>query len=76
MATRVTTMQDEVVRQMVASHGRGIARAILNPRASFVGPKILDFIHPPEGLAGRPALHRAVHDGISRAVTAVNRALS
>jgi GNAT superfamily N-acetyltransferase len=76
MATRVTMMQDDIVRQMVAAHGSGIARAILNPRASFIGPKILDLIHPPEGLGTRPSIHRAVHRGVTRAVVAVDRAFS
>ncbi len=76
MATRVTEMQDDVMRQMVAAHGRGIARAVLNPRGSFIGPRILDFIHPPEGLDARPALHRAVYRGLSRAVSVMDRALS
>jgi GNAT superfamily N-acetyltransferase len=76
MATRVTVMQDEIVRQMVEAHGRGIARAILNPRASALGPIILDLIHPPEGLGARPRIHRAVHRGVSRAVSALDRALA
>ena len=76
MAHRVTAMQDDVVRQMVETHGRGVARAILNPRASFIGPKILDFLHPPEGLASRPPLHRAVHRGLTRACSAMDRAFT
>lgn len=76
MTTRVTTMQDDIIRQMVASHGRGIARAVLNPRASFLGPRIIDFIHPQDGLASRPALHRAMHRGVSRAVAAMDRAFA
>jgi hypothetical protein len=76
MATRVTTMQDDIVRQMVAAHGRGIVRAILNPRASGLGPRVIDFIHPVGGLESAPDWHRAVHDGMTRMVKVLDRALA
>jgi len=75
MATRVTTMQDDIVRQMVETHGHGIVRAILNPKASGIGPRVLDFIHPPEGIRNASLWHRRVHGGVSRVVGAVDRAL-
>ncbi len=76
MATRVTAMQDDVMRQMREVHGSSIARAILNPKRSPIGPRVLDFIHPPEGLAAAPEWHRAVHTGVGRLVCAVDRALA
>ena len=76
MATRVTTMQDEIVRQMVQAHGSGIVRALLNPKASPLGPRVLDFIPPPGGLAGAPDWHRSLHAGVTRVVKAVDRALA
>ncbi len=75
MADRVTRMQDDVFRQMIAQHGRGVTRAVLTPRAG-VGPKILDFIHPEQGLASRSPLHRGVHRGITRSLVALDRALA
>jgi hypothetical protein len=76
MTSRVTAMQDDVVRQMVAAHGRGVVRAILNPNASTLGPKVIDFLHPEGGLARAKPLHRAIHAGMTRACLAVDQALS
>jgi hypothetical protein len=76
MTARVTAMQDDVVRQMVEAHGRGVVRAILNPKASSIGPKVIDFIHPEGGLARATPIHRALHAGVTRACVAVDRALS
>lgn len=75
MSQRVTSMQDEVVRQMTRSHGRGIVRAILNPKGSGLGPRVIDFIHPEAGIASAPAWHRAVHEGMRRFVGAVDRVI-
>jgi hypothetical protein len=75
MTQRVTTMQDEVIRQMTKAHGRSVVRAVLNPKASGLGPKVVDFLHPPEGLAAAPAWHRAVHAGIRRVAGAVDRVI-
>ena len=76
MSTRVTTMQDDIVRQMVAAHGRGVARAVLNPRASSLGPRVIDFVHPEGGLESTPAWHRAVHGGLTRVFQTLDRALA
>jgi hypothetical protein len=75
MATRVTTMQDDIVRQMAAAHGRGVLRALLTPKGGF-GPKILDFIHPPAGMAGASSTHRRVHRGLQQTFRALDRALA
>ena len=76
MANRVTAMQDDIVRQMVQAHGRGVVRAILNPKAGALGPRILEFIHPEGGLKSRPEWHQAIHGGVMRMVKAVDRALA
>src|SRR5258706_13032215 len=75
MATRVTKMQEDVIRDMVTNHGKGVFRAILNPRAGM-GPKILDFIHPPHGLESVSASHQRVHAGLTRALTAIDHAFA
>lgn len=74
MATRVTSMQDDIVRQMAEQHGKRVFRAVLTPRAGL-GPKILDFIHPPDGIESVSDLHRRVHRGVTRTLTALDRAL-
>lgn len=77
MTSRVQAMQDDIVRQMTEAHGKGaIGRAVLNPRRSKIGPKIVDFIHPPEGLDQAPRWHREVHGGLRRMVGAVDRAFA
>ena len=75
MATRVTGMQDDIVKQMTERHGRGILRAVLTPR-SGVGPKVLDFIHPPGGLETASPMHQRMHSGITRGLKALDRALA
>lgn len=75
MATRVTKMQDDVLREMIERHGRRVMRAVVNPRDGF-GPKVLDFIHPPGGLDSVPTWHRGVHRGATRAIAVLDRAFS
>jgi hypothetical protein len=75
MATRVTSMQDDIVQQMAEHHGKGVLRAVMTPRAGF-GPKILDMIHPPNGLAQASALHQRVHRGIEKTLKALDRRLA
>ncbi len=75
MAIRVSSMQDEVVKQMVEVSGRGVLRAVASPRAG-VGPKILDFIHPADGIASASPWHRRVHGAIIRAAHRLDRAYS
>jgi hypothetical protein len=75
MAERVTKMQDDVVRQMVEQHGKGVLRAVMNPRAGF-GPKVVDWIHPEGGLETVSPLHRGVHWGLTQALSRVDRAFA
>ena len=74
MAKHVVALQDEIVKQMRAaprtnatqksderaapSARRGLG-GVLNPHKGL-GPKVLDFIHPPNGIASANPLHRAV----------------
>jgi len=76
MSMRVVAMQDDIVRQMVAAHGRGVVRGILNPSSGPIGPAIIDFVHPDGGLDRATATHRALHAGVTRACVAVDRALA
>jgi hypothetical protein len=75
MATRVTSMQDEIVRQMAERHGQSVLRAVLTPKAGF-GPRILDFIHPPDGIARASTLHQQLHRGVTRTLIALDRSLA
>ena len=75
MATRVTEMQHDIVSQMVEHHGNRVLGAVLSPRSGF-GPKVLDFIHPPDGLEAASPWHRRVHGGMIRAARALDRALA
>jgi hypothetical protein len=76
MTVRVAAMQDDVVQQMATAHGGGVAGAVLNPQASAIGPKLLDFFYPEGGMAQAKPLHRAIHAGMARAAMAVDRAFS
>jgi hypothetical protein len=76
MTARVTAMQDDIVRQMVAAHGRGVVRAVLNPKGSALGPKVIAFLHPEGGLDRAKPLHRAIHKGVTSACVAVDQALA
>jgi hypothetical protein len=75
MANRVTKMQSEVIREMVEHHGRSVARVVVDP-TDGVGPKIVDFIHPPGGVASTGRTHRTLHRGLTRALTTLDRALA
>jgi hypothetical protein len=75
MATRVTGMQDDIIKQMAEQHGSAVFRAVLTPRGGF-GPKILDLIHPPGGLEHASALHQGVHRGLTRTLRTMDRALA
>jgi hypothetical protein len=76
MAMRVTTMQDDIVRQMAEAHGNGVTRAVLNPKASPIGPRILDFIHPPEGIDAASPWRKTLHRGLRSAAERLDRALA
>jgi hypothetical protein len=59
LAAHTMKLQDQILREMVAAAGgrRGL-RGLLNPTKG-VGPRVLDFIHPPGGDDALPAWHRA-----------------
>jgi hypothetical protein len=62
MSQNVVRLQDEVLRQMrgdvtAAGIGRRGMQGLLNPRKGL-GPKILDFVHPPQGAAAAPVWHQ------------------
>jgi len=75
MANRVTKMQSDVLEEMVSHHGRGVMRAVVNPMDG-VGPKVVDFIHPPHGLHEASKAHQAMHRGLTRTLKALDRALA
>jgi hypothetical protein len=63
VATYTTRLQDQILHDMLAardtagSRDRAV-RGLVNPTRG-VGPRILDFIHPPNGDADLPGWHRA-----------------
>lgn len=75
MAQRVTNMQDEIIQQMVDAHGNRVLRAVLNPKGG-IGPKILDFIHPEQGIDSAPFWHQQLHAGLTGAAFALDKRLS
>jgi len=75
MTQRVTSMQEDVLREMARGGEAQVSGAILNPRRSL-GPYVVDFLHPAGGLASAPAWHRHVHGGIERCLGALDRALA
>jgi hypothetical protein len=59
LAAHTMKIQDQIVRDMVAAADRGRRlRGLINPTRG-VGPRVLDFIHPPGGESTLPAWHRA-----------------
>src|SRR5262249_27086476 len=59
LASHTMKIQDQIVRAMVAAADRGRRlRGLINPTKG-IGPRILDFIHPPAGERALPAWHRA-----------------
>jgi hypothetical protein len=75
MATRVTSMQHDIVEQMVEARGDRVLAAVLSPRSGF-GPKILDFLHPPSGLQAAGEWHQRLHRGMTSAAHALDRILA
>jgi hypothetical protein len=68
MASHTVRLQDEILRQMratsrearaVVPKGRARLGGLLNPGRGL-GPRVLDFVHPPEGDANVSPLHRSV----------------
>jgi hypothetical protein len=62
VATYTTRLQDQILHDMIAARGsspkKGAVRGLVNP-ARGVGPRILDFIHPPGGDQALSGWHRA-----------------
>jgi hypothetical protein len=89
LAARTVELQDEIFRQMrdTARHehtaperppARGAFRVLgglLNPSKGF-GPAVLDFVHPPAGVAKASPLHRAVLEAWLRGAELADRALA
>lgn len=75
MATRVTAMQDDVVRQMQERHGRSVLRAVFTPRGKGSG-KIIDLLHPEGGHEQSPPWLRGLNRGVTRALQRVDQALA
>jgi hypothetical protein len=64
LARHTTKLQDDILRQMrSAAAGSGAPGrplgGLMNP-VKGAGPRILDFVHPPNGIAAAPAINRAV----------------
>ena len=84
MAQYTMKLQDEVTREMLSdaraatggsARRRDAVRGLLNPAQGF-GPRILDFIHPPAGVAAAPAWQRTALATWRRVATAADRALA
>jgi hypothetical protein len=82
MARYTVGLQDQVMRDMMAepalptqSKPRDAVRGLLNP-AQGLGPKVLDFIHPPDGIEQAPRWHRAALRVCTRGADLIDRALA
>jgi len=81
MATHTVKLQNDIVREMLsiadpdAGRPRGSVRGILNP-AKGIGPRILDFLHPPNGYAAAPRWQRAALDLWTAGARIADRALA
>jgi hypothetical protein len=79
MAQRTMKLQDEALGEMRRSRAPGAARqplgVLLSP-ARGVGPRILDFVHPPGGIEKVTPLHRLALRAWSAAASAADRALA
>jgi hypothetical protein len=78
MAWHTIKLQDEIVRDMLSAatplKGRRAIKSILNPSKGY-GPAIVDFLHPPGGLAQAKPWHRAALRVWTRGAELANRAL-
>jgi hypothetical protein len=76
MAKHTTRLQDQILRDMRGVLGRrGMLHGVINPTRG-VGPVILDFLHPPDGVAAAPAWHRAALRLWTESARVVDRALA
>ena len=78
MAARTVKLQDEIRSQMRDVYGEshdGRMGGILAP-GKGLGPKVLDFVHPPDGIDSAPAVNRAIIDAWTRGAQWANAALA
>jgi rubrerythrin len=82
MAEYTIKLQDDVTRDMLADaptgdghRRRDAIRGLVNPAQGY-GPRILDFIHPRQGIAAVPTWHRTALTAWKRAAKVVDRALA
>jgi hypothetical protein len=80
MGERTIKLQDEVLRDMMQSapaggRRRDSVRGLMNPSRGF-GPRVLDFIHPPNGVANASPWHRRALHAWKRGAQAVDRVLA
>jgi rubrerythrin len=77
LSLRTIKLQDEILRDMVKNEeaGRRGARGLLNP-AKGMGPRVIDFLHPPGGVEKAGPLHQAVLRAWTAGAGVVDRALA
>jgi hypothetical protein len=80
MSQYTVKLQDEVMRDMLSAGPEGTprrraVRGLLNPARGY-GPRILDFLHPPRGMANAAPWHQRVLRGWTRAARAIDQALA
>ena len=82
MAMHTVQLQDDILREMLEVSAQGGPgprregiRGILNP-ARGIGPRILDFLHPPHGQNSRPRWQKNVLALWKRGAFIADRALS
>lgn len=80
MAWHTVKLQDDIVRDLMAQavreHGsRSDVKSILNPQKGY-GPQLIDFLHPPSGLAAAPRWHKTILALWTRGAVLANKALA
>lgn len=79
LAERTVALQDDIIRQMrdtARASGRGGGLGGLANPDRGIGPMLLDFVHPPQGLKAAPPLNRAVLDLWTRGARLADRMLA
>jgi hypothetical protein len=79
LAQHTVKLQGEIMAEMRAGgqtvRRRDSVRGLLNPGRG-VGPRVLDFLHPPQGLDTRPVWHRTLLKMWTFGAHAADRALA
>jgi hypothetical protein len=79
MAEHTVSLQNDILGQMLGERAgarrRDSVRGLMNPRAGL-GPRVLDFVHPPSGDAAAPAWHRAILRAWTEGARIADRALA